>query len=156
MSSIEVAACQIIRPSQVNSSEELNEILPWPFHLRMSLGNNLSCSWFICCLNLELIIMLAVFVTTLLFSWSYIVVSKCFCTCLANYPCMNDDQIPQSKRNKKERYQEELEERIISLIASLFGKKASECILSFSTFLSIFSCFPIGASWQLIQPSHSF
>ena len=31
-----------------------------------------------------------------------------------------------SKKNKKERYQEELEERIISLIASLFGKKASE------------------------------
>ncbi|KAL5983171.1 hypothetical protein ACLOJK_017254 [Asimina triloba] len=31
------------------------------------------------------------------------------------------DQIPQSKRNKKERYQEELEERIISLVASLFG-----------------------------------
>lgn len=36
-------------------------------------------------------------------------------------------QIPMSKKNKKERYQEELEERIISLIASLFGKKAIEC-----------------------------
>ncbi|KAJ9685068.1 hypothetical protein PVL29_017196 [Vitis rotundifolia] len=30
-------------------------------------------------------------------------------------------KIPMSKKNKKERYQEELEERIISLIASLFG-----------------------------------
>jgi beta-catenin-like protein 1 len=28
-----------------------------------------------------------------------------------------------SKKNKKERYQEELEERIVSLIASLFGKQ---------------------------------
>jgi hypothetical protein len=28
-----------------------------------------------------------------------------------------------SKKNKKERYQEELEERVISLIASLFGKQ---------------------------------
>ncbi|KAJ6926300.1 beta-catenin-like protein 1 [Populus alba x Populus x berolinensis] len=30
-------------------------------------------------------------------------------------------KIPMSKKNKKERYQEELEERVISLIASLFG-----------------------------------
>ncbi|KAE8022175.1 hypothetical protein FH972_008000 [Carpinus fangiana] len=30
-------------------------------------------------------------------------------------------KIPMSKKNKKERYQEELEERIVSLIASLFG-----------------------------------
>lgn len=30
------------------------------------------------------------------------------------------------KRNKKESYQEEMEERIVSLIASLFGKKASQ------------------------------
>lgn len=34
-------------------------------------------------------------------------------------------QIPVNKKNKKESYQEELEERIISLIASLFGKQAS-------------------------------
>ncbi|EOY03115.1 ARM repeat superfamily protein isoform 1 [Theobroma cacao] len=33
--------------------------------------------------------------------------------------------IPMSKKNKKERYQEELEERLVSLIASLFGKQAS-------------------------------
>lgn len=30
-------------------------------------------------------------------------------------------KIPMSKKNKKERYQEELEERVVSLIASLFG-----------------------------------
>ena len=34
-------------------------------------------------------------------------------------------QIPANKKNKKESYQEELEERIISIIASLFGKQAS-------------------------------
>jgi beta-catenin-like protein 1 len=34
-------------------------------------------------------------------------------------------QIPINKKNKKESYQEELEERIISLIASLFGKLES-------------------------------
>lgn len=39
---------------------------------------------------------------------------------------MNDVQIPSSKKNKKERYQEELEERLVSLIASLFGKKTIE------------------------------
>ncbi|RYR65293.1 hypothetical protein Ahy_A03g011232 isoform B [Arachis hypogaea] len=33
--------------------------------------------------------------------------------------------IPVNKKNKKERYQEELEERIVSLISSLFGKQAS-------------------------------
>ncbi|XP_027931375.1 beta-catenin-like protein 1 isoform X1 [Vigna unguiculata] len=32
-----------------------------------------------------------------------------------------DAQIPVSKKNKKERYQEDLEERLVSLIASLFG-----------------------------------
>jgi beta-catenin-like protein 1 len=32
-------------------------------------------------------------------------------------------QIPVNKKNKSESYQEDLEERIISLIASLFGKK---------------------------------
>lgn len=31
-----------------------------------------------------------------------------------------------NKKNKRERYEEELEERLISLIGSLFGKKASE------------------------------
>lgn len=31
-------------------------------------------------------------------------------------------QLPISKKNKKERYQEELEERLISIVASLFGK----------------------------------
>jgi hypothetical protein len=34
-------------------------------------------------------------------------------------------QIPVNKKNKNESYQEELEERIISLVASLFGKQAS-------------------------------
>lgn len=36
-----------------------------------------------------------------------------------------------SKKNKKESYQEEMEERIISLISSLFGKHASKvmCLL---------------------------
>jgi hypothetical protein len=33
-------------------------------------------------------------------------------------------QIPVNKKNKKESYQEALEERVISLIASLFGKQA--------------------------------
>lgn len=37
-------------------------------------------------------------------------------------------QVHISKKKKKENYQEELEERIISLIASLFGKKASQNI----------------------------
>ncbi|RYQ96590.1 hypothetical protein Ahy_B08g092404 [Arachis hypogaea] len=34
--------------------------------------------------------------------------------------------IPVNKKNKKEKYQEELEEHIISLISSLFGEQASE------------------------------
>ncbi|KAM3214701.1 hypothetical protein ACQJBY_066939 [Aegilops geniculata] len=34
-------------------------------------------------------------------------------------------KIPVNKKNKNESYQEELEERIISLVASLFGKQAS-------------------------------
>lgn len=37
-----------------------------------------------------------------------------------------------NKKNKKERYQEELEERLVSLIASLFGKQASETPQAFS------------------------
>ncbi|KAK9194258.1 hypothetical protein WN944_004962 [Citrus x changshan-huyou] len=40
--------------------------------------------------------------------------------------------IPVNKKNKKERYQEELEERLVSLIASLFGKQASETPQAFS------------------------
>lgn len=36
-----------------------------------------------------------------------------------------------SKKNKKKGYKEELEERLISLIASLFGKKASEFLSDF-------------------------
>ncbi|KAK6927797.1 Beta-catenin-like protein 1, N-terminal [Dillenia turbinata] len=42
---------------------------------------------------------------------------------MTNYPpaCERFVDIPISKKNKKERYQEDLEERIISLIASLFG-----------------------------------
>lgn len=35
-------------------------------------------------------------------------------------------QIPLNKKEKRERYREEMEERIISLIASLFGKLASK------------------------------
>lgn len=35
-------------------------------------------------------------------------------------------QIPISKKNKKKGYKEELEERLVSIIASLLGKKASE------------------------------
>jgi len=42
-----------------------------------------------------------------------------------------DAQIPVSKKNKKERYQEDLEERLVSLIASLFGKQASELLCEF-------------------------
>lgn len=42
-------------------------------------------------------------------------------------------QIPLNKKNKKERYQEELEERIVSLIASLFGKQASKIVYIFFT-----------------------
>lgn len=38
-------------------------------------------------------------------------------------------EIPINKKNKKERYHEELEERIVSLIASLFGKQASEIVV---------------------------
>ena len=34
-------------------------------------------------------------------------------------------QIPVNKKNKSESSQEDLEERVISLIASLFGKQAS-------------------------------
>lgn len=45
--------------------------------------------------------------------------------------CIFYFQIPINKKNKKERYQEELEERIVSLIASLFGKKASEVAFEF-------------------------
>jgi hypothetical protein len=37
-------------------------------------------------------------------------------------------QLPVVKKNK-ESYQEELEERMISLIASLFGKKASVLLI---------------------------
>lgn len=33
-------------------------------------------------------------------------------------------QLPLSKKNKK-RYKEELEERLVSLVASLFGKEAN-------------------------------
>ncbi|KAK6256123.1 hypothetical protein SCA6_017428 [Theobroma cacao] len=42
---------------------------------------------------------------------------------MTKYPpaCERFVDIPMSKKNKKERYQEELEERLVSLIASLFG-----------------------------------
>ena len=40
-----------------------------------------------------------------------------------------DFQIPVNKKNKSESYQEELEERIISLVASLFGKQASLSVI---------------------------
>ncbi|CAM8930228.1 unnamed protein product [Rhodiola kirilowii] len=46
------------------------------------------------------------------------VIDKSSCTHV-NFPLLF--QIPLSKKNKKERYQEELEERILSLIASLFS-----------------------------------
>lgn len=38
-------------------------------------------------------------------------------------------QTPLSKKNKKKGLKEELEERLISLIASLFGKKTSKLLL---------------------------
>lgn len=44
-------------------------------------------------------------------------------------------QVRISKKKKKENYQEELEERIISLIASLFGKKASQNIFMLNLLL---------------------
>lgn len=44
-------------------------------------------------------------------------------------------QVHISKKKKKENYQEELEERIISLIASLFGKKASQNIFMLNLLL---------------------
>lgn len=46
-----------------------------------------------------------------------------------------------SKKNKKKGYKEELEERLISLIASLFGKKASEFLSDFFECLLIKFCF---------------
>lgn len=48
-------------------------------------------------------------------------------------------QVHISKKKKKENYQEELEERIISLIASLFGKKASQNTLCWTCFYKIHS-----------------
>lgn len=46
-------------------------------------------------------------------------------------------QLPIGKKNK-ESYQEELEERLISLIASLFGKKASVLLIQFHNTISFF------------------
>ena len=51
-------------------------------------------------------------------------------------------QIPANKKNKKESYQEELEERIISIIASLFGKQASLFQCYFIYLLIYYSVWP--------------